>query len=102
MTWVDIIQLLIGSGGLLGIGVLFFKMGRFAEKVDGLAFQMTKGFAEVDKRFGAVDKRFDKIECDINDIKENTKDIEIQLGILETRVEERTMRPNYEKEPVGR
>jgi hypothetical protein len=91
MTTFEIIQIFIGSGGLLGIIFIFFKMGKFAQKIETLDESCKKNFTE--------------IRNDIKEIKHSINALEIQMGKLETRVEERTLRTvqtNYAREPAVR
>lgn len=98
MTTFEIIQLFIGSGGLIGVVLLFFQLGKFAQKIDSM-----------DKRMESLDesckKNFSEIKNDIKEMKHSINAIEVQLGKLETRVEERTLRTvqtNYAREPAVR
>jgi peptidoglycan hydrolase CwlO-like protein len=116
MTTVEIIQLFIGSGGLIGIVFLFFRMGKFAQKVENLENsviefkgQVKSAFLDtsdqIDKKFDELDKRFDKIETDIKELDHSLTNIKVQIGKLETRVEERTLRvvqPDYDRTPAVR
>lgn len=91
MTTFEIIQILLGSGGLIGIVLLFFQLGRFAQKIESLEIDSKKNFLE--------------IKGDIKEMKHSINAIEIQLSKLETRVEERTLRvvqPTYPREPAMR
>lgn len=98
MTTVEIIELLLGSGGLIGIFVLVFRMGRMVQKIDAfsISFEDFKGCSA---------RSFSEIKCDIKDMKVRLNTMEVQLGKLETRVEERTLRvvqPRYDREPAVR
>lgn len=74
METTEIFQILIGSGGLLGIIILVFRTGKIVEKVEN------------------SDKKISEIKDDIKDIKRALGNMEVQIGKLETRVEERTLR----------
>lgn len=153
MTTGEIIQLLVGSGGLLAFLVVVFKMGKMAKTIESVEKSITElrsdmdhrfkdaksdmnhRFAELksdmDKRFEAVDRRFEAVEkkfeavdkrfdtmdkkFEIIDRKLEALDdrfesmqydihgLAMQLGKLETRVEERTLRvvhADYDKTPA--
>jgi uncharacterized Ntn-hydrolase superfamily protein len=70
----NIIQIIIGSGGVLGIAFLVFRTGRIVEKIE------------------SSDKKISEIKDDIKEVRRTLNLIEIQIGKLETRVEERTLR----------
>ncbi len=74
MTTFEIISLCLGGGGLLGIFGLVFAFGRMFQKIENL----TKDVIE--------------IKSDIQSIKNTLGSMAVQLGKLETRVEERTLR----------
>jgi peptidoglycan hydrolase CwlO-like protein len=98
MTTFEIIQLFIGSGGLIGVILLFFQLGKFAQKIDAI----DQRIEEFKKDTG---KNFLEVKCEIKEMKHSINALEIQLGRLETRVEERTLRvvqPNYGREPAVR
>lgn len=78
MTIAEIIQIFIGSGGLLGILILTFRMGKVVQKIDTLEKTCSENFAE--------------IKTDIKDMKARISAVELQIGRLEIRVEERTLR----------
>lgn len=92
MTTVDIIQLLIGSGGLLGLVIMFFRMGRFAEKVDNLCKKVDGFDHSCEYNFREMRSDLKKIGSEISEVKASINELEVQMGILETRVEERTFR----------
>ena len=103
MNW----QLIIGSGGLVGIGAIIFYLGRivarFEAKFDsndkslgvmdkkmednfkGIDKRIVSQFESIEKRFDSIEKRFDKIDSELNVIKS-------RLDRLEVRVEERTLK----------
>ena len=66
MDW----QFLLGSGGLLGLGYLIFKFGRFTQKFDTFVISTTA--------------RFDSLEVDLKEIKKNIHSIDVRLSILES------------------
>ena len=89
MTTVEIIELILGSGGLIGICIVIFRMGKIVQNIETLDENCKKNFSEM--------------RADIKEIRQGINVIEVQIGKLETRVEERTLRvvqPNYEKEPA--
>lgn len=120
MTNFEIIQLFLGSGGLIGILFLFFKIGKTAQKITQIDTSLDDFKLHVKSSFIDSQDYFDKrliemkldnekflfeIRTDIKDIKRCLNSIEVQIGKLETRVEERTLRVikgNYEHEPAVR
>lgn len=103
MTTFEIIQLFIGSGGLIGILIIAFHMGKFSNKIESMD-------KKIDQLENALEKKIHKVETAISDynkmhqqefdfLKQETKEmqrtlhnIQVQVGKLETRVEERTLR----------
>ena len=140
MTTKEIIELILGSGGLIGIFILIFRMGSLVEKVNTIGasleefkgetkknfsdmradtdnkfsetkIDMGKKFSEMridmDKKFSEMradtDKKFSEmkvemvksfieVKSELKEIKNSLNCMEVQLGKLETRVEERTLR----------
>lgn len=78
----------IGSGGIVGIVVLFFYMGRGFGKLE------TK-LGDIDKRFDSIDKKFEMILLEIKEIRKELSNLDIRLSRLEVRVEERMVRVKY-------
>lgn len=74
MTAVQLINLLLGSGGLLGLLIVIFRSGKIVQKIE------------------SMDKRLDKMDETLHSLDKGQSEIRIQLGKLETRVEERTFR----------
>ena len=50
------------------------------------------GWSRLDKRFDNIDKRFDNISTELKDIGKDITDLKVQVGKLDTRVEERTLK----------
>jgi hypothetical protein len=67
MEW---LQLIMGSGGLLGVFILIFRTGKIVERIDNL----------------------EEMKKDVKEIKTTMNSMAIQIAKLETRVEERTLR----------
>ena len=87
----EIIELVLGSGGLISILILVFRMGKVVQKIEELETSSEKNFSE--------------IKSDIKQIRTSINSMEVQIGKLETRVEERTLRvvkDNYKPEPAMR
>jgi predicted nucleic acid-binding Zn-ribbon protein len=98
MTTFEIIQIFLGSGGLIGILFLFFRIGKTAEKIEHLETSMNdlKSVSQ---------QEFDSLKESVREMQRSITKIEVQIGKLEIRVEERTLRvvqPNYEREPAVR
>ena len=103
MTTYEILTLLITSGSLLGIATVIFKAGKFTQKFEDFQVFVDQRFKEVngklvsiDERFNKmdekIDKGFERLETKIDAQSAKIVMIEITLGKLETRVEERTLR----------
>jgi hypothetical protein len=114
MNW----QLIIGSGGLVGIGAIIFYLGRIVarfeakfdsgernlqmlqarteDKLEGLEERIDERFRGMDKRivteFQEIYKRFDKMETKLDRMGTDIQDVKSRLDRLEVRVEERTLR----------
>lgn len=129
MTTKEIIELLLGSGGLLGILFIVFRMGRTVQCITTMGNTIIEFKSEnnekfkqfridVDERFESFNRHLEKhfnemktdnkksitemkadnerilcdIRSDIKEIKHSINSMEVQIGKLETRVEERTLR----------
>lgn len=122
MNW----QLIIGSGGLLGVGAIIFYLGRivarFEAKFDsgeknlqmmearmddrfrGMDKRIVSEFQAIEKRFDSVEKRIDsrcdKIDTRLDKITNDIQDVKSRLDRLEVRVEERTLKVvAFQREP---
>lgn len=74
MSTYEIISICLGGGGLLGIFGLAFAFGRMFQRID------------------SIGKDIIEIKTDIKSLNQKMGFVEVQLGKLETRVEERTLR----------
>ncbi len=84
METIEIIQLLIGSAGLIGVGGLIFRTGKIVQNIENIA----KDVKEISQKVGELEK--------------GQTEMRVQLGKLETRVDERTLRVIHQtKEAVG-
>lgn len=92
----EILSVFLGSGGLLGVLVLFFWSGRWFGKLDHvlrgidekfktMEEKMSDGFREINQRFEDVNKKLDCIGLEI-------RNLTSRMDRLEVRVEERTFR----------
>lgn len=114
MNW----QLIIGSGGLVGIGAIIFYLGRIVARFEarfdsgernqasaetrmGDRFtssetRMEDRFKGMDKRivseFETISKRLDKLDDRIHEVITDLREIRSRLDRLEVRVEERTLK----------
>lgn len=103
ITLFEILQLLIGTG-LLGSAIwAIFRVGKFAQKFESLEQSvktlvevMHAGFAKIDARFDKNSEEmktdFSKIDAEFKETRKEISDVKIHLGILETRVDERTLK----------
>lgn len=85
MTNIEFINTLLGSGGILGVAVIVFKLGRSAEKIDYISDKINKLIENNDNKLSAI----------LSEIKECNKKLNEthdRLTRLEVRVEERTLK----------
>lgn len=96
MELTEIAKIALGSIGIL---VVIFKAARITNKIESF----DEKFASIDRRFelldhklDAMDKkfeaRFDKVDEKLASLDKGQNELRIQVGKLETRVEERTLR----------
>lgn len=84
MTGTEIFQCIVGSGGLIGICFVIFRTGKIVQNIENIA----KEVKEISQKVGELEK--------------GQTEMRVQLGKLETRVEERTLRVIHQtKEAVG-
>lgn len=76
MTLNEILQLILGSSGLLGIAFLIFRTGRIVEKIDGL-----------DKSVTGLEASIQELRHDVSDIKERVSFIESFVFFSEFKAE---------------
>jgi archaellum component FlaC len=81
----EVLSLILGSGGLIGVAVLIFRTGRMVEKIEIIGKNVESLKIEMSNEFKNVANEFKEIRKDISTI--NTS-----LARLETRVDERTLR----------
>lgn len=74
MTNIEIVQLILGSGGILGFIILIFRMGRIIEKI------------------GNMSDKIDTISTKIDECNKRLGETNDRLTRLEVRVEERTLK----------
>lgn len=104
------LNLIIGSSGLLGIAYLVFKLGRLTQKIDSEFHYIGNKFVDVEKkmdsRFLDLEKKIDKVIVGLEELKKDVTSLDMRLGKLEVRVEERTLRvihvPHEDKEMAVR
>ena len=78
MSVPEIVGILIGSGGLIGVFSLFFRIGAVFQKIESSLTDIKKDVGEI------------KVQMEI--IKKDVSELKVQVGKLEVRVEERTLR----------
>jgi hypothetical protein len=66
MTNIEILQLVLGSGGFLGIAFVIFRTGRIVEKI------------------GNLDKDLNSLKTDIKDLKIDIVDIKERVSFIES------------------
>lgn len=100
MTNIEIVQLVMGSGGFIGVLILIFRAGKIVQKIETLAVDLSSLKAELKKDLSSAKEDIKKdilvSHEDIKIIKSHITGIEIQIAKLETRLEERTLRLHYE------
>ena len=90
MTLIEIIQLVVGSGGLIGIAFLIFRMGRIVEKI------VTTN-ADLKELKEDVKKEFEKVRSDIKSniasvggellmVREDIKRMQVDVSDVKERV----------------
>jgi peptidoglycan hydrolase CwlO-like protein len=103
MEIIQVVELIIGSGGLLSIFYLIFKTGAIVERIknnekkqENFEILVNDRFNKVDERLNRIDERFNKLEQKIDEkfgkLETALNIISVQIGKLETRIEERTMK----------
>jgi septal ring factor EnvC (AmiA/AmiB activator) len=83
MQTLEIVKLCMGSGGLLGIGFMIFKLGRFAENFINFKGSVNKDFEKMDKKFDSIEKRFDKVDFEIKEIRRDIYDVKERITYLD-------------------
>lgn len=104
------LQIFLGSAGILGFILMFFWVGKWFGKIDERFNRIDEKFKSIDENFKTMDEKsegrfkimgdriddkFRQLEDKINDISRNISSIKSALVILETRVEERTLKVVY-------
>ncbi len=114
MSILEIIQLIIGSGGALGILLIVFRFGKMAEKMNTISTKLSANDAKIDMLSLNVKKDIfeskEELKREISKLDSHSQQIytalsciQVQIGKLEIRLEERTLRTRYEsaKEYAG-
>jgi hypothetical protein len=55
MDTVEVVKLIIGSGGVLGVVYLIYKVGGFAKEIQ-------LGFSQINSKLDGIDKRLQRVE----------------------------------------
>lgn len=76
MTTFDIIHLILGSGGGIGILIIIFKMGKATQRFNNLENQVKDLAVKMDQGFTGLNSKIDKVKDEVNAIN-------IRLSILE-------------------
>jgi flagellar motility protein MotE (MotC chaperone) len=118
VTNAEIIQLVIGSGGAVGFLIIIFKMGQVAQKIETMIVKMDEIKSDLKKEISDVKTELKKelsdgktesknditeVKLDIKSINAKLGSMDTQMGKLEVRLEERTLRVHYDsnKEYAG-
>lgn len=88
MDW----HLILGSGGFVGIAYLVFKIGSLVERIKNNEKKQEAFEKNIDDRFNKMDEKFHRLDERLGRIESALTIISVQIGKLETRVEERTLR----------
>lgn len=91
-TGEDIITFLIRSGFLIGVLVIIVRVGKLVQKIE----HMGERIEHLDKKIDNVNKNLsEKIDATnerLSALEKGQTEMRVQLGRVETRVEERTLR----------
>ena len=88
----EILSLIIGSGGLIGIFYVIFKMGKLVSSFEGSFKLIEERFKHIEERFKHLDEKFERIEKKVDTIASDIKNLTSRVDRLEVRLEERTLR----------
>jgi hypothetical protein len=69
MEFTEALKLLIGSGGVIAVFLLLFKLGGY--------------FKSIDERFDMLNKRFDSVERKIDSLQADVRNIDRRLSHVE-------------------
>lgn len=67
MTLIEIIQLVVGSGGLIGIAFLIFRTGRIVEKIETTNADLIEFKEDVKKEFDKTDQKLSSFRKEVKD-----------------------------------
>jgi hypothetical protein len=76
METIEVVKLIIGSGGFIGIAFIIFRMGRITEKFDNLLNKVAGFQEETRSEFKSIRSELRDINYDLSDIKERVAFIE--------------------------
>lgn len=97
MTTIEIIQLVIGSGGALGIAFLVFRSGRTVEKIDNLGRYITKLEDSLKSEIREVRADLKELRVDVADVKERVSFMESFVFFSEIQAESNNPRSDAAK-----
>lgn len=97
MDWKYIIELLFGSGILMGVIIGLMKMSKNFGIIFTQFSHIEKKFESIDKKFESIDKRFDVIEKKLDYMDHKIESIDKRLSKMETVFEERNRHENIPK-----
>jgi hypothetical protein len=87
MESIEIIKLIIGSGGFLGITFIIFRMGRMTEKFDNLLNKVVSFQDETRSEFKAIRADLRELNHELSDVKERVAFIESFVFFSEIQAE---------------
>jgi hypothetical protein len=80
MEFMDALKLLIGSGGVIGVFLLLFKLGGYFKSIDERFDMVNKRFDSIDKRFDSVERKIDSLQADVRNIDRRLSHVEGYLA----------------------
>jgi hypothetical protein len=93
MTVLEVIQLVLGSGGVVGILLLIYKLGRVIERIEYLGRDIYKVHEEI----GATRATLREVKNEILDVKERVSFIESFVFFSEIQAESNNPRSDAAK-----
>lgn len=92
METIEIIKLLMGSAGLIGLFSFIFKSGKKIAQIDARFDQIDSRFDHINARFDRIDARFDCIDVEFENVHKRIDNVEkkvqeVQDGLSSLKVE---------------
>lgn len=88
ITGIEAINLLVGSGSLLGVVLIIFRSGKLIQKIENMNDKIDNFNKNLNESVSdRMNKRFDKVDERLSALEKGQTELRVQLGKLETRVE---------------